>query len=215
MKSSRSILSLSATIPGIGRLIVGGLHGHEGRVTGPILRRLGEEGPPPTGTLVLVPSLGVARRYVSTLRAEYYKTPLGRRVLVLLRHFKPNVYVELHCYRPSAYKILTNSLLRARRGVPPLIDIKDGVLLGSVSPHLLRDFRFEIAVLLELPCRKPETSDEVLRILRFFRDGESAEAILKGLLSTYPEGMGKVLPFLKAWEERLEKQGLDRESEGF
>lgn len=132
------------------RLIVGGLHGSEGAVTGEILASIKKR--IDFGTAVIC-NLSVKSPYISTLRPLYYRTPIGRKLLYLIRWLKPEVYLELHAYGIDSYRKLTDGGRLEKRGVPPMIKLEGGILLGSISPFLrLKEFRREdLCLTLEAP----------------------------------------------------------------
>ncbi len=102
-------------------LLVYGVHGDEGRRLEDVARRYVPEG-------FEVVKLFDDVRYVSTLDPQYYLSELGKRWIetVISRDF--DAYVELHAYRPGSYRRLVVS----RGEVPGLVDLGEGVLLGSV-----------------------------------------------------------------------------------
>lgn len=101
---------------GLKRLVVGGLHGREGLATGRVLERFVGDGRPRNGTLVVVPSICLKSKYVSTLSERYLKTKEGRALLGLLRYYGPDVYVEVHCYAEKAYRSLTSPTRLNKKG---------------------------------------------------------------------------------------------------
>ena len=40
---------------------------------------------------------------LSTLDPVYYNSPMGKKILKLIKTYKPTIYVELHCYKPESY----------------------------------------------------------------------------------------------------------------
>lgn len=196
------VYELASSREGPVRLYVGGLHGREGRVTAPILKALLSEPPPPTGRLVVVPALCFGKKHVSTLSDAYYRTEEGIKLLSLLYAYSPHMYVELHCYRASAYELLTNPSIRARRGVPPLLDVGNGVLLGAAPPKLYAKFNLPLSIVIEVPCRGGGVN-EALRVLRMVRDSYGVEDALQMLEAEYPGQARK----LQAYIERAKKLG--------
>lgn len=181
------------------KLIVGGLHGKEGKVTEPILKKLVRGEKPTNGTLIVIPALCKKRRYISTLEKSYYETREGKKLLRLIQKYKPEIYVELHCYRKSAYKLLTDPERKLKKGVPPLIEISDGVLIGSISPHLFSVFDFKLAIVVELPCKNPNVSWIVLDLLNTIKNSGSAEEILGCWKIRYPCQIGEAINLFHKW----------------
>ncbi|MCX8205039.1 MAG: DUF2119 domain-containing protein [Candidatus Nezhaarchaeota archaeon] len=198
---SVKVYELPSGIEGPVRLYVGGLHGREGRVTAPVLRTLLSERPPPTGKLVVVPALCCRKKHVSTLREAYYETEEGVKLLRLLSTYSPHIYVELHCYRASAYRLLTDPVVRARRGAPPLLDVGSGVLIGAASPKLYARFSPPLSIVIELPCRGGGV-EEALRILRIVRDSSEVEEALRRLEEEYPEQARRIKKYLEAYVDK-------------
>lgn len=196
---------------------MGGVHGREGRATGPLLECLLREGSPRTGVMTVVPVLSWGRRHVTTLSEAYYETVEGRRMLSLIARHRPEVYLELHCYRLSAYGTLTDPARRVRKGVPPLVDVGKGVLLGSVSPLLASRFTFGIWLLLEVPCLGLGGQEIALGVMRRLRDAvepaeflrwlEACDGVPTGASLGLLRGEGNVRegrspPSLRRWEGR-------------
>ncbi len=132
------------------RFIVGGLHGSEGYITEPILIDVSKE--VRRGSLILC-NLTKKSVYVSTLNLGYYQTKIGKTLLLLIRIFKPEIYIELHSYRRKLYSKLTDPNRKLKMGVPPLIDLDDGILIGSVSPHIrTTEFKkYDLCLTIEIP----------------------------------------------------------------
>ncbi|MEM1538044.1 MAG: DUF2119 family protein [Candidatus Nezhaarchaeales archaeon] len=190
------IYELTSSLEGPVRLYVGGLHGREGRVTAPILKTLLSEPPPPTGKLIVVPAICSGKKHVSTLSDAYYRSEEGIKLLSLLRAYSPHIYVELHCYRASAYKLLTDPMIRARRGVPPLLDTGNGLLIGAAPPKLHARFNIPLSIVIEVPCRGGGVN-EALRILRIIRDSNGVNEVLQRLKEAYPEQTSRIERYLK------------------
>jgi hypothetical protein len=166
------------------RLFVGGLHGREGVVTEPLLRAVSKV--VPTGSLILC-NFTVKTRYVSTLNAAYYSTKLGRRLVTLIRTHKPEIYIELHSYRRKAYTRLTDPKRQAKTGVPPLTDLDDALLLGSVSPHIrTSEFRsHDICLTLDIPWDYTEP-EKVIAFLNLAVTSRDRVELLHRLRERYP-----------------------------
>jgi hypothetical protein len=172
------------------KLFVGGLHRNEGEVTRPILEELAKSkfG---NGKSVVVPDIG-GKRYISTLMNKYYQTQEGRKLLSLIREYKPKIYFELHAYRPFAYKLLTDPERKEKKGVPPLVELEKGVLMGSVSPIIrFSEFRGDdLCFLLEVPKYNNEgAKDAVLDLLRVASVSGSRFELLGEYMRRYPGAM--------------------------
>jgi len=190
---------LVSSRPGPRRLMIGGIHGRERNTTSPILRALVDEGEPISGMVVVVPCLcSAGSKHVSTLRRAYYETEEGRRMIALIGEVKPQIYVELHCYRPTAYTALTVNERRIRKGVPPLVDLGNGLLMGSTSHHVLPFLLAPPGILLEVPC-KHERRDDALAILRILRDSDDVIGAIRSLRSKYPEQVSRAIRLYLEW----------------
>ena len=124
-------------VSGFGRpvkLLVGGLHGNEGKTTAKILQEL--SGVKVEKGRVVLCNLSKKSKYVSTLNPVYYDTGEGKGLLSVIRRFKPEIYIELHSYISRNCEKLTDPVRRLKAGVPPFIELENGILLGSVSPNL-------------------------------------------------------------------------------
>lgn len=172
---------------GLKRLFIGGVHGKEGHTTIKSLKSIREE-EVPNGCLVIYNC--DESRYISTLNPLYYDSETGKEILYLINHYKPDMYIELHCYKPENYQALTNLDRKKRTGVPPLIELEKGVLIGSVSP-LIRTTIFnkeDICITLEIPCTAPEESLEVYdSFLKVLAGAKNREDLEKKAQKIYPD----------------------------
>lgn len=162
------------------RLIVGGVHGRECRTTKLLLEMLTKTGKPRSGSAVVIPCLYMGK-YVSTLSSNYLNTKACKRLIKIVEASKPDIYVELHCYRLSSYGSLTSLSRINVKGVPPLVEIENGVLIGSISPILKAKLNLDMPILIETPCGKRENFKVALKILRVFLMANSAQEALEAL----------------------------------
>ena len=169
------------------KLFVGGLHGKEGTYTAPILESLAKEAVY-SGTAIIVPRLAGNSTYIGVLSEEYYRSEEGMSLLQLIRHYKPAFYFELHAYGEQSYSRLTDPEREKRIGVPPFVDLGNGILIGSIAPILRRTFGVDdFCVTLEVPTwRSEEVRVEILRILRVALRTEKREDVLGWLRMRYP-----------------------------
>jgi len=182
------------------KLLVGGVHGREWRTVSHILKELAEEEGKPHGRLVVIPSICKSKKRLSTLNEKYYETACGRRLLRLIRSYEPDIYIEVHCYRHSAYERLTSSKRLERLKVPQMVDFGERVLLGYVSPHLLSKTRLKLALVLEVPCGKGEGSRlKALEILRLAKNCRSGVNLLEELGEKYPEQARRAIELFGQW----------------
>lgn len=184
------------------RLVIGGIHGKEWRATAPILKALITEGAPRSGSMVVVPQLcSIDRKHISTLRRTFYETEEGRRLIALIGELKPQIYVELHCYRASAYTALTHPDRMKKRGVPPLVDLGSGLLIGSTSHHIL-PYLSVPGILLEVSCKNDEGREDALAILRVMRDSDTIQDAIEILRARYPEQVSRAMQLFNEWITR-------------
>jgi hypothetical protein len=170
------------------RLFVGGLHGREGLTTIKALRLLSFEDVK-DGKLIIYncdPTF-----YLSTLERSYYNTRQGREIISLIEYYRPSIYVEAHCYKD--YRGLIDPDRKRKMGVPPLIELENGVLIGSVSPHIRTSFfkRADVCITLEMPCihdkidtEALETYTNILKVIASIKDRPELE---EKLAKRYPE----------------------------
>lgn len=178
--------------------MVGGLHGREGESVGPVLKRLTLERGPRRGVMIVVPSLCRRSPYVSTLSDRYLSTEGGRRLMRLLKAYRPDVYVEVHCYAKRAYRLLTSPSRVVKRGAPPFVELEEGVLIGSPSPKILALGLFSCGIAFEVPC-DGAGSETLLRALRVVRDEQSAEGVLRRMAELYPEQMARAAELFNSY----------------
>jgi len=166
------------------RLVVGGLHGCEGIATEPIL--IGVSKRVKKGILILC-NLSKKWKYISTLSPDYYQTKIGKRLLSLIRKYKPEIYIELHSYRRNTYSKLIDPCRKEKMGVPPLIDLEDGILLGSVSPCIrTSEFRkYDLCLTLDIPADLKDTY-KVIKILNMAIASRDRFEFLEKLRRRYP-----------------------------
>jgi hypothetical protein len=131
------------------RLFVAGLHGEEWKDTTEILRSIK---PPKIGTLALIPLVN-SGKYISTLEANYYPET-GKKIIDAIEKLKPEIYVELHSYARENIEKLAGMDRLERIGVPPYSVLKEGVLLGSVSPWIRKKYFPKEALCLSFEIQK-------------------------------------------------------------
>ena len=140
------------------KLFIGGVHGNEGVTSLKFIERIKEE------------DLSCGQfyfynfdktPYISTIKKEYYKSEIGQKILNLIKYFEPDFYTELHCYNLKNYNKLTSMERYKKTGIPPLIKVKNHILVSSVSP-LIRMTYFStetVCKTLEIPCFEKLTPD--------------------------------------------------------
>jgi hypothetical protein len=166
---------------------MGGVHGKEGRSTSQALREL-SDADVKKGRLVIYNCDDTP--YLSTLKREYYQTRIGKEILYLIDYYQPQVYIELHCYKKENYKRLTSPNRRSEQGVPPLIELEKGVLIGSVSPYIRTSLfkRNDICMTLEMPCDADKESLQVyVNVLKIIAGSDSRKELEDKMIQAYPQ----------------------------
>lgn len=169
------------------RVFVGGVHGKEGLTTIEPLKKLNEDDVL-NGELILFNC--PQSKYISTLDPRYYKTEMGLKIIDIIKKYRPEIYVELHCYKPSSYHKLINLNRKDEAGVPPLIELEDGVLISSVAPYLRTELfkREDVCITLEMPCNPSENSKKVyLEIMRQVASSDTRKEFEDKLRVKYPK----------------------------
>lgn len=168
------------------RLFIGGVHGKEGRSTGQALEQVSDQDVE-EGRLVIYNCDDTP--YLSTLKREYYQTRIGKEILYLIDYYQPQVYIELHCYKKESYNRLTSPHRRKYQGVPPLIELEKGVLIGSVSPYIRTSLfkRDDICMTLEMPCDAgPESLKVYVNVLKIIASSTSRKDLEERMVEVYP-----------------------------
>jgi hypothetical protein len=133
------------------KLFVGGVHGKEGLTTIKFLKSL-TPNDFPCGKIIIYNFDETP--YISTLKEEYYNSAIGKEIINIIKKYIPDFYTELHCYNIKNYEALISDSRRDVQGVPPLIELNNKVLIGSVSP-LIRKMYFKnenVCKTIEIPC---------------------------------------------------------------
>jgi hypothetical protein len=178
--------------PGPSRLFIGGLHGKEGETTFQALQDF-DDSVLNNGKIYLYnfpPS-----SYISTLERRYYDTSTGREVLDLIKKIQPTIYLELHCYQEKNRSKLTHHKRKSGIGVPPLVELDKGVLIGSVSPIIRSVFfkKYDFPFILEIPCQpSPDSLQVYLEVLKIAAGSENRREILEKLELIYPSQVVKL-----------------------
>jgi len=168
------------------RLFIGGVHGREGLTTLQALQKI-EDDDVTEGKLV-IHNCDVSP-YLSTLDPLYYQSEVGKEVLYLINHYQPVVYVEAHCYNKKSYSKLVSPQRRTKAGVPPLIELEKGVLIGSASPFIRTSLfeRKDVCITLEMPCDPSQDSlDVYVNVLRIIAASGSRDELEKKMKKIYP-----------------------------
>lgn len=171
---------------GINRLFIGGVHGKEGFSTIKALQEIKDDDVI-SGKLIIHNC--DESQYLSTLDPLYYQSKVGKEVLYLLNYYQPKVYVEAHCYKNESYLKLISPQRRINSGVPPLIELEYGVLIGSASPSIRTSLfaRNDICITLEMPCKPTKKSlDIYINVLRIIAASGSRDELEKRMIDLYP-----------------------------
>ncbi|MBU4373766.1 MAG: DUF2119 domain-containing protein [Euryarchaeota archaeon] len=171
------------------RLLIAGIHGNEEALTEPILKLFAQDIQIRSGRLIIC-SLSGGDPYISTLDKAYYDSKTGRKLLGLIREYRPRIYLELHSYGLENYSKLTDPDRKNKIGVPPLTELEEKVLIGSVSP-LIRTTEFnmeDFCFIIELPTLYSEQAlSTALDVLTIIALSTSRDEIISKLRGKYPE----------------------------
>lgn len=172
------------------RLFVAGLHGDEWKDTTDILMRIK---PPERGTLALIPIVRKGE-YTSTLDPAYYPV-MGKIILDAIGTLNPEIYIELHSYSRGNLEKLAGRDRLERIGVPAYSILKEGVLLGSVSPWIRKKYFPKEALCLSFEIQKgnPESRKFTSSMLEILKDAESRDEFIEYLKKEFPEQARKAV----------------------
>ncbi len=173
------------------RLFVAGIHGTEEAFTEPLLKLFAQDIEIRSGRLILC-SLSGGDPYISTLNKAYYDSKTGRKLLGLIHEYRPQIYLELHSYGIENYSKLTDPDRKNKIGVPPLTELEEKVLIGSVSP-LIRTTQFnkdDFCFILEVPTlHSMQAPCVALDVMKTIALSVGREEIIGKLRCKYPEQM--------------------------
>jgi len=168
------------------RVFIGGVHGKEGLTTLNPIKLLNEDDVK-DGKLFLY-NFGESK-YISTLTPLYYQSLMGEKILKIIKTHKPDIYVELHCYKLESYHKLVDIERKEKVGVPPLIELECKVLLSSVAPYLRTKVfkKNDICITLELPCKPGQKSVDVyVEVMKIIAGSNNRAEIEDKLRVKYP-----------------------------
>lgn len=172
------------------RLFVAGLHGDEWKDTTGLLKGIK---PPETGTLALIPLVDCGR-YISTLNPEYY-SGTGKKILKAIEELKPEIYIELHSYSSKNLEKLAGKNRLELIGVPAYSILKEGVLLGSVSPWVRRKYFPKESLCLSFELRKGsmESREFTAHMLEILKEIQSRDEFIEYMKKEFPAQAKKAM----------------------
>jgi len=176
------------------RLFVAGLHGDEWKDTTGLMAELMKGiKPPRTGTLALIPLVDNGK-YISTLDPDYYPG-IGKKILKAIEELKPEIYVELHSYSSENFEKLAGKSRLELIGVPAYSILKEGVLLGSVSPWVRRKYFPKEALCLSFELRKGsvESRKFTARMLEILKEIQSRDEFIEYMKKEFPAQAKKAM----------------------
>jgi hypothetical protein len=185
------------------RLFIGGVHGKEGITTIKALKMVSTK-EVQEGKLLMYncpPS-----SYISTLNKSYYHSRTGKNILAMIHEYEPEIYLELHCYKNTSYDDLTHPDRRYKSGVPPLIELEEKVLIGSISPLIRIGFfhKYDFSFILEMPCDPPKKTLEVyVEIMNMVASSRNRFEILNKLKAKYPSAVEKALKYFLEFSDHI------------
>jgi len=172
------------------RLFVAGLHGDEWRDTSGLLMNIA---PPDTGTLAVIPMVDRGE-YISTLNGHYY-TGVGSRIIDAIDRLRPCIYVELHSYAAKNLARLTDDDRINKTGVPAYIELKNGVLLGSVAPYIrLGYFPVDaLCISFEVQKSREQSKKFAAELLDIVKECGSRDEFVTYLVKSFPQQAKKAI----------------------
>jgi len=172
------------------RLFVAGLHGDEWKDTTGLLKRID---PPKTGSLALIPLVDCGK-YISTLNPDYYPE-IGKKIVKAIEELKPEIYIELHSYSGENIEKLAGKNRLELIGVPAYSILKEGVLLGSVSPWVRRKYFPKESLCLSFELRKGsmESRKFAAHMLEVLKEIQSRDEFIEYMKKEYPAQAKKAM----------------------
>lgn len=181
------------------RLFVAGLHGDEWKDTTELLKRIK---PPKTGTLALIPLVDYGK-YISTLNPDYYPGT-GKKIIRAIEELKPEIYIELHSYSSENLEKLAGKNRLELIGVPAYSILKEGVLLGSVSPWVRRKYFPKEALCLSFELQKESVESRKFAscMLEILKEIQSRDEFIEYLKKEFPAQAKKAMEdYLRFYRE--------------
>jgi len=173
------------------KLFLAGIHGNESKYTSQILENLQKNisNLKASGNVIIVPELVKDSKYYSTLNPKYYETEEGISLLKLIEKYNPEFYFEIHSYSKKSYSNLTELKRVDLKGIPPFVDLDNGVLMASISPILREKFKeTNFCMALEVPNGKVlEVEKIVLEILEFGITSKDRNELIEKIFNKYPK----------------------------
>lgn len=172
------------------RLFVAGLHGQEWRDTSDVLLNIER---PSSGTLAILPVVSRGD-YISTLNRDYYKD-MGKLIIDLVKAYRPDIYVELHSYSSDNFHKLVSSTRIHEKGVPGFSVLENNVLMGSVSPHIRRDYFPVEALCLTFEIERSDQSSKefAAKMLQIVKECRSRDGFIEYMMERYPNVAKKAI----------------------
>lgn len=188
-----SCLDVGMKIYGRGRpvrLFVAGLHGDEWKDTTGLLKNIK---PPKNGTLALIPFVDCGK-YISTLNQDYYPGN-GKKILRAIEELKPEIYIELHSYSSENLEKLAGKNRLKLIGVPAYSILKEGVLLGSVSPWVRRKYFPKEALCLSFELQKGSMKSRkfTAHMLEILKEIQSRDEFIEYMEKEFPAQAKKAM----------------------
>ncbi|NYT19196.1 MAG: DUF2119 domain-containing protein [Methanosarcinales archaeon] len=172
------------------RFFVAGLHGSEWRDTSSVLLNLER---PFSGTLAILPVVN-RDEYISTLDINYY-SGIGKAIVDVVEKYRPDIYVELHSYSKDNFSKLVSKDRVNNVGVPGFSTLENGVLMGSVSPHIRREYFPVEALCLTFEVEKDNSLSRKFAsgMLDFVKDCNSRDEFIEYMMEYYPKVAKKAI----------------------
>jgi hypothetical protein len=165
------------------RLFVAGLHGDEWKDTTCLMEDIK---PPKTGTLALIPLVDRGK-YISTLNPDYYPG-IGNKIFKAIERMRPEIYIELHSYFSGNLEKLAGKNRLELIGVPAYSVLKEGVLLGSVSPWIRKKYfpKETLCLSFELQKGSVESRKFTAQMLEILKETQSRDEFIEYMKKEFP-----------------------------
>ena len=121
------------------------------------------------------------------LNPDYYPET-GKKILKAIEELKPEIYIELHSYSRENIEKLAGKDRLDRIGVPAYSVLKEGVLLGSVSPWIRKKYFPKEALCLSFELQKGniESRKFTSRMLEVLKETQSRDEFIEYLKKEFP-----------------------------
>ena len=169
------------------KLFIGGVHGNEGAVTLDLIKRLTVDdfcdGQIYIYNFDRTP-------YISTLKEDFYKSEQGRKIISLIKYYKPDFYTELHSYNISHFNRLIGNGRWDAQGVPPLI-VEFPAIRGDDRKLSEKELEEKYGF------NRNASIEEYMKFLRLITISKDRSEFEKLVLADYPKQVDLAIKYVK------------------